>query len=272
MKSMRPMSRAIKIWRQKPWFDERSQRTFRPGYSPINHEVSALQQILARAGLWTKIARFDKPLKQPKTRVGRALEPEEKAKLFAVAWSNPYWRVAYCASLLTVNTTAGPGEIRHLHLGDIDLRALTLTIRDGLKNEHRDRIVPLNGTAAAVLKLLLNRAHKLGCTDPEHFLLPHRAHRRGEVTDPNRPMLSWKRAWQSMRLAAGLPRFRMGDLRHDAITELLENPQNSEQTILEIAGHVTKKMQNHYSHIRMQPKREALEAAETKAPAPRAGF
>ena len=105
-----PLVEGYQIWRQKPWFDERSQRTFRAGYSPINHECSMLAQILARAGLWAAIARFYKPLKRPKTRAGRALEPEEQARLFSVAWANPYWKVAYCASLITVNTTAGPAK------------------------------------------------------------------------------------------------------------------------------------------------------------------
>jgi len=256
------------IWRQKPWFDERSQRTFRAGYSPINHECSMLRQILDRAGLWTKkIAGFYKPLKQPKTRAGHALEPEERARLLAVAKGNPYWTVAYHATMLTLNTTAGAGEIRHLHLGDVDLERMELTIRDGLKNEHRDRVVPLNESAAESLVALRVRAERLGCTDREHYLLPHQAHRRGEPFDPNRPMLSWKRAWQAMRAKAGLPRVRANDLRHDAITRLPENPQNSEQTVLELAGHVTKKMQSHYSHIHMDPKREAVKAAEVKAPA-----
>jgi integrase len=267
-------------WRQMPWYDERSRRTFRAGYSPINHECSTLAQIMGRAGLWIDIARFYKPLKQPKTKAGKALEPEEQTRLFSVAWSNPYWRVAYCCALITVNTTAGPGEIRHLHLSDIDLEKVggdgeplpTLTIRDGLKNEHRDRTIFLNGTAMAALKVLLARAHKLGCHDPEHFLLPHRAHRKGESVNPNLPMGSWKRAWQSMRAAAGLPTLRMGDLRHHAITRLLENPDVSEQTVKELAGHISKRIQNRYSHIRMFRKRDAIEAAETKAPTPQLNF
>ena len=52
---------------------------------------------------------------------------------------------------------------------------------------------------------------------------------------------------------------RFHDLRHHAITELAEG-QASEQTIRSIAGHVSQKMLEHYSHIRIDAKREALDA------------
>jgi hypothetical protein len=81
-------------------------------------------------------------------------------------------------------------------------------------------------------------------------------------------MLSWKTAWRSLRIRAGLPALRMYDLRHHAVTRLLEDPEVSEQTIQEIAGHVSKRIKDRYSHIRMARKREALLAAETKAPPP----
>jgi hypothetical protein len=52
---------------------------------------------------------------------------------------------------------------------------------------------------------------------------------------------------------------RFHDLRHHAITELAES-QASERTIMAIAGHISSRMLEHYSHIRMDAKRKALEA------------
>ena len=46
---------------------------------------------------------------------------------------------------------------------------------------------------------------------------------------------------------------------HTLITELAEGGA-SDQTIMDIAGHVSRQMLKHYSHIRMKAKREALEA------------
>jgi hypothetical protein len=46
-------------------------------------------------------------------------------------------------------------------------------------------------------------------------------------------------------------------MRHQAITELAESGA-SDQTIMSIAGHVSRKMLEHYSHVRLQAKRTAL--------------
>ena len=56
---------------------------------------------------------------------------------------------------------------------------------------------------------------------------------------------------------------RFHDLRHHAITELAES-QASDSTVMAIAGHVSPKMLAHYSHVRLQAKRTALDALSTK--------
>lgn len=55
--------------------------------------------------------------------------------------------------------------------------------------------------------------------------------------------------------------FRFHDLRHQAITELAEIGL-SDQTIMSIAGHVSKEMLN--SHIRMAAKRKGLDSMEAQ--------
>ena len=57
---------------------------------------------------------------------------------------------------------------------------------------------------------------------------------------------------------------RFHDLRHCCITKLAES-QASEQTIMAIAGHLSRTMLEHYSHIRLAAKRAALEGI-TKQP------
>ena len=52
---------------------------------------------------------------------------------------------------------------------------------------------------------------------------------------------------------------RWHDNRHTLITELAESGAG-DQTIMDIAGHVSKQMLKHYSHIRMEAKRTALES------------
>ena len=52
---------------------------------------------------------------------------------------------------------------------------------------------------------------------------------------------------------------RWHDNRHTLITDLAESGAG-DQTIMDIAGHVSKQMLKHYSHIRMEAKRHALES------------
>ena len=231
----------------------------------INHELGVLCQILKRAGLWAAIDPHYQPLRIPKSKRNRALTEEEEERLFRIAESNPRWLVAYLCSLITVNTTAGPGEIRKLRLRDVNLgNNPYIQICEGAKNEYRIRPIPLIDTALWAVSQLVERARDLGATHPDHYLLPHRAANGETGADPTRPMGSWRKAWESLREADGMPDLRMYSLRHHVITKLLEDENVSERTVIELAGHVSKDMLQRYSHIRMKTKLGALKTLERK--------
>jgi len=244
------------------------------GPNSVRKEVSMLRQVMARAGLWDEIGKDYKPPKMPKPTVGRALEDTEQTRLFTVACSNRRWERAYLGSLISAQTTSDHGEIRHLHLNDINLAQQTMRIRDGLKNEHRDRIVELKELPDAywALSRILKRYYRI-CRrlkvqpDGEHYILPGRTRGSGKPYDLGKPMGSWRSAWEALTEKAGLPGLRMKDLRHHALTKLLENPELSERTIIEIAGHVNKAMWATYSHIRRKPKQEAMKTLSFPRPA-----
>src|ERR1017187_9308288 len=69
-------------------------------------------------------------------------------------------------------------------------------------------------------------------------------------------------ASRNLREKANVTR-RWHDNRHTLITELAESGAG-DQTIMDIAGHVSKQMVKHYSHIRMEAKRTALESIVKK--------
>lgn len=239
-----------------------------PGASRINHEISTLQQILKRARCWAKIAPWYEPYPQPKTSPGIALEPAQEERLFRVARSRKRWKVAYCCALISANTAAGPGEIRGLQLKDVNLVDRALYIREGAKNKFRERGIPLNEDALWAARQLVERATEMGATEPEHYLLPHRAAALGGKPDPCHPSGGWRTAWCALRKAAGLLTLRPYDLRHHAITRMLEHPEISERTVIELAGHVSGKMLARYSHLRAAARREAVDALNGKrAPA-----
>ena len=63
----------------------------------------------------------------------------------------------------------------------------------------------------------------------------------------------------SRKVRSSTAGLRFHDLRHHAITELAES-QASDRTVMSIAGHVSHQMLAHYSHVRMEAKRKALDA------------
>jgi len=82
-------------------------------------------------------------------------------------------------------------------------------------------------------------------------------------SDPTKPMRTWRTAWRALTKSAGLSAFRFHDLRHHAITELAES-RASDQTIMAIAGHLSARMLNHYSHVRLDIRRAALDTLSAR--------
>jgi integrase len=244
------------------------------GTRTINLETKVLRMVLTTGRLWSRIADDFKPLPENKRGPGKALTEEEERKLFQIAGSKPQWAVAYYAATLAANTTARGCEIKGLRLQDVDLIEKTMTIRRvSTKTDAGARIIPLNENACWAVARLLERGKKLGAVEPEHFLLPacpFRHSREDHITgglgyDPTKPMQGWRTAWRKLTEKAGLKGLRFHDLRHHSITKLAESGV-ADQTLMSIAGHVSKAMLDHYSHIRMNAKRAAVEALNVRAP------
>ena len=253
----------------------------------INRELDIIRGVLKKAKRWHLFADEIKPLPLRQS-VGRALSYEGKLKLLKTAASRPEWQNAAWAATLALNTTMRGCEIKQLHWQDIDLMEKALTIRKS-KTEAGERVIPLNTDAWNTILLLYRRAQGLGEVRPEHYVFPAC---EASHFDPTKPQRSWRTAWRNLTrlitcpscgtqqqpakkcskekcgadiekvksLLAGL---RFHDLRHHAITELAES-QASDSTVMAIAGHVSPKMLAHYSHVRLQAKRTALDSLSTK--------
>jgi integrase len=237
--------------------DYQQMRLATVGPVSINHECNVLQQLLKRAGKWFSIESYYQALPMPKEQRGRVLSEDQRKRLFAVAQSNPGWEAAYFLALISVNTTAGPKETYTLRLKDIDLERRMMTVQpEGAKNAYRARPIPLNDEALYAAQLALDRAKKLGSFTPEHYVFPFRINRA--LYDPTRHQSHFNKTWVALRNAADLPGFRMYDLRHHAITSMLENPDVSEETVETVAGHISRKMKKRYSHVRIEALRAAV--------------
>ena len=138
-----------------------------------------------------------------------------------------------------------------------DFQPVNQCIRVGWDKRHkRDRLAPLTDESIAVF-------HHI-CTG-----------RNGEeplfVKANGKP---WGRNHQLRPMGEGTKAMDIDvtfyNLRHTAITKLSEG-QSSDQTIMSIAGHVSRQMLEHYSHIRLAAKRTALDSIATPLPTPTSG-
>lgn len=230
----------------------------------INHECSVLQQMLKRIGRWPELVLDYQPLPLPKEKRGRVLADQEKIRLFAAAASSPNWEAAFLFGMISINTTSGPKETASLRLKDIDLERETMRVQpEGAKNDHRTRVIPLNVDALKAIELAIARAKKLGSIEPDHYLFPFRV--RTNRYDPTRFQTTFKTAWKKILTKAEITSFRRYDLRHHAMTALLENPKVSEETAESIAGHISREMKKRYSHIRIDRMRQAVLALGNSA-------
>jgi integrase len=238
------------------------------GPATLNAELGILRRIMKRARLWSRVADDIRPLKEPSS-IGKALTEEEKQTLLKMAVMRPEWETAYLAAILCLNTTARGCELKGLRWSDVDLFGKTLTIRKS-KTAAGERAVPLTDVAASALARLRRRAEGFGTVEPSHYVfaafVPKFTFSGKKVVDynvtrfdPTRHVKSWRTAWRTLTKKAGLPGFRFHDLRHCAITQLAENG-TSDATIMAIAGHVSRRMLERYSHVRMEAKRNAMEA------------
>lgn len=226
------------------------------GFS-INHECCILQQILKRVGAWKNIIEDYQPLPLPDLGPGKSLSDAEEEAWFAAAAIKPGWRVAYLASMVSINTSAGPSEILHLRLGNIrvEMDPPEIQILNGTKNKFRIRHVPLNEKAKWAVEQLVARAKGVGAVKAEHYLIPFRVKTR--TYDPERPGTAWRGAHDEICATAGL-RFRQYDFRHTAITRMLERGV-PEGTVMAICGHVSRAMLQRYSHIQMKTRLQAVQ-------------
>jgi len=224
----------------------------------INLELGVLRGVMKRAKLWHLFADEIKPL-PVHTQIGRAMTLDEKLRLAKTAVMKPEWQNARLGMVLALNTTMRACEIKALRWHDVDFLTGTVAIRRS-KTEAGQRVIPLNDDALSAMRELYGRASAIGGTHPDHYLFPACENDR---FDPTTPQKSWRSAWRSLRKAAGIAALRFHDLRHHAITELAES-QASDATIMAIAGHVSRQMLEHYSHVRLDLKRKALDGLATR--------
>jgi integrase len=172
----------------------------------------------------------------------------------------------YPALVVALNCGMRDSEIRLLTWDQVDFEKRFLTVGKSKTAAGEGRTIPLNGT---LLDALVEHARwyvqQFGQTRPEWFLFPGGGR---FPKDPAVAITTLKTAWGMVRRKGGV-KGRWHDNRHTLITELAESGAGDE-TIMEIAGHVSRQMLSRYSHIRMEAKRKALAEVDRQRAADKA--
>ena len=227
----------------------------------INEEVGFLLRILGEPGDIIRARLRKKKMLKLKVRklIGKAYSEEEKTRMLEEA-SNARSPHIYFALTLALNAGMRDAEIKTLSWAQINFAKKFLAVGRAKTEGGEGRTIPLNSELFAVLTDYVEwYKDKFREIRPEWYVFPFG---KPSPCDPSRPVTTLKTAWSNVRENAGVTG-RWHDNRHTLITELAESGAG-DQTIMDIAGHVSKQMLKHYSHIRMEAKRTALEAIVRK--------
>lgn len=243
------------------------------GASPrtINMEVGSLRAILRKHRIWGNLQPDVRMLKT-RQEVGRSLTADEQLRLLT-ACKKSRSRSLYPAVQLSLHTGLRNGELRLLRWRQIDLLERTVTVGKSKTVGGEGRLVPLSQTATQCLKEWRSQFPE---AQPAHFVFPSErygldgedGYQNGKVAPydvrPTVPIGSWKVAWTAAREASGV-QCRWHDMRHTFVSKMAEG-QASDATIMALAGHLSRKMMEKYSHTRNEAKRTAISALDVVGP------
>jgi integrase len=223
----------------------------------INEEVGELLRIMGECGdaVRVRLKRVKKIKLAEREDVGRALTAVEEGRVLEQAKASTSKHI-YVSVVVALNTGLRDSEIRHLQWGQIDFFKQLLTVGKSKTAEGTGRTIPLNSELLKVLAAHEEWYEKnVGKPTVSHYVFPKGSHGK---FDPAKAITSFKTAWNRVRREAKV-KARFHDLRHTLITKLAESGAGDE-TIMGIAGHVSRRMLSRYAHIRTEAKRKALES------------
>jgi integrase len=179
----------------------------------------------------------------------RRLSRKEEIRLLNECrnYSNP---MPYWAVMLALETAMRKTEIQTLTHQQIDLKKRLIYLPE-TKN-GTVRIVPLTKLATSVLREATSKP--IVFSDGEFVF-------EGEAEDPvtgRRKPYDFTEAWKIVRRRAGLVDLRFHDLRHEAVSRLVEAGLG-DQEVAAISGHKSMQMLKRYTHLRAEDLVEKLD-------------
>jgi integrase len=189
---------------------------------------------------------------------------DEETRLLGVARQSRS-RSLYPALVVAIHTGLQSAELRNLQWSRVDLLAGFLLVGKSKTADGEGRIVPVSATALAKLKDWRAVRRRQAC--PLHFSIragwPRRAKRQG--IGPCRgirrgPDQADRQLEDGVQRCEEDPWRAMPDPRHTAHVLLARRKPAPEQTLTAMAGWMSRKMLETYSHSRMGAKRRVVAA------------
>lgn len=170
----------------------------------------------------------------------RRLTPKEEQRLLdaVAAHSNPMlsWIVR-----IALETGMRSSEITSLRYSQVDLERRIIRLLE-TKNTQ-PRTVPLNRRATETIAKALNHPARPVDTDLVFFGEPG--------LDGMRRPYNFNKVWLEIKESIDLKDFRFHDLRHEAVSRLVESGL-SDQEVAAISGHRSMQMLKRYTHLRAE--------------------
>lgn len=194
------------------------------------------------------VASIRKP-KPGKGRERRFVGDEEERLLGAAnAHSNPM--LGWMARI-AVETTMRSSEITTLTLSQVDLKKRVVHLPDTKNNTCRT--VPLNKRATDAIQAAVGNPLRPKDCQFIFFGEPGR--------DGKRRPYAFNKVWATLRKPLGMTDFGFHDLRHEAVSRLVESGL-SDQEVSAISGHKSMQMLKRYTHLRAEDLVERLDSID----------
>lgn len=189
----------------------------------------------------------------------RRLSADEEASLLQAVdtHSNPMlgWIVR-----IALETGMRSSEITTLRRSQVDIKRRVVRLLE-TKNTL-PRTIPLTRSAVSVFQQALDNPIRPIDTDLVFFGEPGK--------DGQRRPYNFNKVWLTIKARAGLQDLRFHDLRHEAVSRLVEGGL-SDQQVAAISGHKSMQMLKRYTHLRAEDLVDELDAIEVRRAGKREG-
>ncbi|MDX9897055.1 MAG: site-specific integrase [Desulfofustis sp.] len=236
-------------YRDERLAEGKSNNTVRLELALLGHLYTVAIKEWGMGGLTNPVSQIRKP--SPGAGRNRRLTGDEQARLLAACRKHSNPKLAWIVEL-AIETAMRAGEIESLRRGQVDLNRRIIRL-DETKNGTA-RTVPLTRRAVEVLREVLDDVRPI---DTDLLFWGELGQRKADGKRTRKPYV-WRVSWAEALERAGIEGLHFHDLRHEAVSRLVESGLGDQQ-VAAISGHKSMQMLRRYTHLRAEDLVEVLD-------------